>query len=231
MPSRSLAVLLLSGLLLAAPAARADNGGAAPPGATTPKSTGSGGAPPVAIPKPAPKQKAHRGAAGKGKRPVAKAKRKAKHHKPAPTTTPAPAGVFPVAGPHDFGGPEARFGAGRAGHIHQGQDVIAAERTPIVSPTAGTVVWRANQPGGAGRYLVIRSVDGHDYVFMHLRPGTVLVARGDTVRAGQQIAQVGHTGDASGPHLHFEVWVGGWQAAGGRPIDPLPFLRQWDATG
>ena len=134
---------------------------------------------------------------------------------------------FPLLGPHDFGGPGARFGAGRTGHIHQGQDVIAAEGTPIVAPVAGTISWRSNQPGGAGLYLVLHAVDGHDYVFMHLRPGTILVDQGSRVRTGQRLAEVGHTGDATGPHLHFEVWVGGWQQ--GHPIDPLPLLERWDA--
>ncbi|MGN6187921.1 MAG: M23 family metallopeptidase [Conexibacter sp.] len=153
-----------------------------------------------------------------------------------PTATPAPptvstvAGTFPVQGPFSFGGDDARFGAGRPGHIHQGQDVVAASGEPIVAPVAGTVIWKANQPGGAGIYVVLRgagSGEVRDYVFMHLLRGSVLVAPGDAVSAGQQLAQVGATGDASGPHLHFEIWVGGWYARGGAPIDPLPQLQRW----
>jgi murein DD-endopeptidase MepM/ murein hydrolase activator NlpD len=48
------------------------------------------------------------------------------------------------------------------------------------------------------------------------------------VLTGQALGQVGATGDASGPHLHFEIWDGPW-FAGGQPIDPLPFLVRWDA--
>lgn len=149
---------------------------------------------------------------------------------------PAPAavtgtGIFPVQGPYDFGGKDARFGAARSGHIHQGQDVAAAEGTPLVAPKAGTIHWRAYQAGGAGYYLVL-DADGEDfmYVFMHLRQGSLLVSKGDHVAAGQQIGQVGNTGSSSGPHLHFEVWQGAWYA-GGHPIDPLPVLQSWEAAG
>lgn len=158
---------------------------------------------------------------------------------PAPVTPLAPVGPgvgagivpgrFPILGPHGFGGADARFGAGRPGHIHQGQDVTAAEGTPLVSPVAGTVYWRAYQAGGAGHYLVIRGTDQRDYVFMHLQSGSPVVDKDATVASGQRIASVGTTGSSSGPHLHFEIWVGGWQARGGRPIDPLPQLRAWDS--
>jgi murein DD-endopeptidase MepM/ murein hydrolase activator NlpD len=152
---------------------------------------------------------------------------------PTPTpTTPTVSGRFPVQGPYSFGGEDARFGAKRDGHIHQGQDVTAAEGTPLVAPRAGTVEVRAYQSGGAGHYLVIRG-DGESrwYVFMHLKSGSPLVSEGDHVAAGQPIAQVGNTGYSSGPHLHFEIWVGGWWTKGSAPVDPLPDLQRWAAGG
>jgi murein DD-endopeptidase MepM/ murein hydrolase activator NlpD len=150
----------------------------------------------------------------------------------APAPAPAAAvanGVFPVRGAYDFGGPDARFGAPRSGHTHQGQDIPAAEGTPVVAPKAGTIHWRAYQAGGAGYYLVL-AADGENYmyVFMHLRQGSVPVSKGDHVAAGQQIAQVGNTGGSFGAHLHFEVWDGVWYG-GGHPIDPLPILKAWEA--
>jgi len=142
---------------------------------------------------------------------------------------PAPSGDhrFPVAGPHNFGGPDARFGAGRTGHTHQGQDIIAPGGTPVVAPHAGRVTWVDYQAAAAGYYVVLAS-DGepYNYVFMHLLKGSTLVKSGQHVATGQQIAQVGASGDAEGTHLHFEIWDGPW-FNGGHAIDPLPFLKQW----
>jgi murein DD-endopeptidase MepM/ murein hydrolase activator NlpD len=151
---------------------------------------------------------------------------------PPPPPPPAPVvsstGVFPVQGPYDFGGPEARFGATRSGHVHQGQDVMAAEGTPLVAPRAGFVYWRAYQAAGAGYYVVIRGDDGRDYVFMHLQDGSLLVTKGHAVAAGQRIGSVGSTGDADGAHLHFEIWPDGWFSSdASKPIDPLPELLSW----
>jgi murein DD-endopeptidase MepM/ murein hydrolase activator NlpD len=150
----------------------------------------------------------------------------------APPPAPAPAaplssGVFPVQGTYSFGGADARFGAPRSGHIHQGQDVIAAEGTPLVAPLAGTITWRAYQAAGAGYYVVLHGTDGRDYVFMHFQDGSLLVSKGDVVAAGQRLGAVGSTGDAEGPHLHFEIWPNGWYADGSQPIDPLPDLLAW----
>ena len=136
---------------------------------------------------------------------------------------------FPVPGAHNFGGADARFGARRTGHTHQGQDIAAAEGTPVVAPYAGVITWRAYQASGAGYYLVLAgNNEPYNYVFMHLQQGSLLVAKGAVVQAGQQIANVGNTGGSEGPHLHFEIWNGPWYN-GGKPIDPLPLLLAWDS--
>jgi murein DD-endopeptidase MepM/ murein hydrolase activator NlpD len=144
---------------------------------------------------------------------------------PAPVVTVS--GIFPVQGAYTFGGADARFGAGRTGHVHQGQDIIAAEGTPVVTPVAGIVYWRAYQAAGAGYYVVIRGDDGRDYAFMHFQAGSTVVEKGQRVAAGQRIASVGNTGDSQGAHLHFEIWPDGWYADGSQPIDPLPQLLAW----
>jgi murein DD-endopeptidase MepM/ murein hydrolase activator NlpD len=136
---------------------------------------------------------------------------------------------FPVPGPHTFGGPDARFGAPRAGHIHQGQDVPAACGERLYVFEKGQVRVNGYQAGGAGYYVVIHGlITGTDAVYMHLStPSWAPVGTG--VTAGQQIGKVGDTGDAVGCHLHFERWSAPGWFVGGAAYDPLPELQYWDS--
>jgi murein DD-endopeptidase MepM/ murein hydrolase activator NlpD len=150
---------------------------------------------------------------------------------PAPAPSPVPAtpitaGVFPVQGAFTFGGDDAGFGAGRKGHTHEGQDITAALGTPVVAPTAGIVTVVDFQKHGAGFYVVMRSVDGRDFFLCHFQKGTIAVAPGQLVAAGQPLGAVGRTGDASGPHLHFDIWEGAWRQGGPR-IDARAQLNPW----
>jgi murein DD-endopeptidase MepM/ murein hydrolase activator NlpD len=136
--------------------------------------------------------------------------------------------AFPILGRHDFGDAGARFGAGRAGHTHQGQDVMAACGLPVVAARGGRVQYSTWDDLG-GNYIVI---DGkgtpYDTAYMHLAEPSPL-KEGELVRTGQPIGIVGDTGDATACHLHFELWAApGWYE-GGSPVDPLPFLKKWDA--
>lgn len=136
--------------------------------------------------------------------------------------------AFPILGPHEFGGSAGRFGAGRSGHTHQGQDTMADCGTPLVAARGGAVQYAGYQYA-AGNYVVI---DGKgttlDFMYAHLAEPSPLKT-GDQVRTGQPIGIVGDTGDASACHLHFEIWEApGWYE-GGSPIDPLPYLEKWDA--
>jgi murein DD-endopeptidase MepM/ murein hydrolase activator NlpD len=152
---------------------------------------------------------------------------------PAPIAAPmAPvvgSGRFPVQGKYTYGD---RFGVKRGTATHRGQDILAASGTPIVSPRGGVVTWRAYQAKGAGNYVVIDADDGRDFVFMHLLDGSITVDKGATVSAGQVFAQVGQTGDATAPHLHFEIWPDGWYSSDdSQPIDPMPDLQAWAGAG
>jgi murein DD-endopeptidase MepM/ murein hydrolase activator NlpD len=136
--------------------------------------------------------------------------------------------IFPIRGPHNFGNSGARFGAGRAGHIHQGQDTFAKCGTRMVAARGGRVKFKQYH-AAAGNYIVIDG-DGTDvdYVYMHLDQPSPF-SEGDRVYTGQTIGAVGDTGNADGCHLHFEMWgAPGWYD-GGKPFDPLPSLQAWDS--
>jgi murein DD-endopeptidase MepM/ murein hydrolase activator NlpD len=136
--------------------------------------------------------------------------------------------IFPVRGSHNFGSGGARFGAGRAGHSHQGQDVMAKCGTRMVAARGGRVKFKQYH-AAAGHYLVIDG-DGTDvdYVYMHLDQPSPF-SEGDRVYTGQTIGAVGDSGNARGCHLHFELWgAPGWYD-GGQPFDPLPSLEAWDS--
>jgi murein DD-endopeptidase MepM/ murein hydrolase activator NlpD len=136
--------------------------------------------------------------------------------------------VFPVRGSHDYGGSGAAFGAGRAGHSHQGHDVFAKCGTRMVAARGGRVKFEEYH-AAAGHYIVIDG-DGSDvdYVYMHLAEPSPFQP-GDRVFTGQRIGSVGDSGNAQGCHLHFELWSApGWYD-GGDPFDPLPALQAWDS--
>jgi murein DD-endopeptidase MepM/ murein hydrolase activator NlpD len=145
--------------------------------------------------------------------------------KPSPAPSPGPGsgdGVFPVAGPHSW---NDGFGVDRGDHKHMGQDLPATEGTPLVAVRSSSVFATGYSAGGAGEYVVLYdSGTNRSYVYMHLVRHSTTVSDGQSVRAGQRLGSVGATGDATGPHLHFELWLGKW-FDGGHAVDPAPFLH------
>ena len=103
---------------------------------------------------------------------------------------------------------EPRYGSCR--HFHDAIDIGAPKGTPVVASTSGTVIWAGWRPAGSagsGGGIVVWIRDrGTTYTtYNHL--SAVKVKRGQHVGAGQVIGKVGATGNANGPHLHFEVWA------------------------
>jgi murein DD-endopeptidase MepM/ murein hydrolase activator NlpD len=100
--------------------------------------------------------------------------------------------------------------------FHQGVDLDADYGDEVHASAAGTVAY-ASWDGGYGLKVDIDHGNGYHTVYAHL--SRVAVHEGDYVRKAQPIAEVGATGDATGPHLHYQVMYGG------RAIDPTPFLN------
>lgn len=132
---------------------------------------------------------------------------------------------FPVPRKVDWGD---GWGAGRG---HKGQDLFASCGAPVLAARAGRVTWKRYQGGGAGYYVVIRGArNNRDYVYMHLKKRRP-VRVGERVNSGQRIGSVGATGNASGCHLHFELWRGRWYD-GGRALPSVTrALRRWNRWG
>ena len=117
--------------------------------------------------------------------------------------------VWPTGGPVTSG-----FGY-RWGRMHEGIDIGAPEGQPIVASSAGVVSY-AGVMGGYGNIVLIDHGNGITTAYAH--QSAIQVSTGTSVGAGQQIGLVGNTGQSTGPHLHFEVRVGG------SPRDPLGYL-------
>ena len=118
----------------------------------------------------------------------------------------------PVNGPVSF---IDSWGAPRDGHTHVGVDMMADYGTPLVAIVSGTVTSAYSSTGGNSIYF--SGDDGNSYWYLHNQEN--LVTSGH-VSAGQQIATVGDTGNATGiPHLHFEYHPGG-----GGPVNPYPLV-------
>jgi len=114
----------------------------------------------------------------------------------------------------NYGSLSSPFGR-RWGRVHEGIDLAGGYGSAILAATSGTVLY-AGPESGYGEVLKIQDWDGTQTWYGHM--SKFLVKVGDHVQAGQPVALVGSAGDATGPHLHFEVRIGGV------PVDPIPFL-------
>jgi murein DD-endopeptidase MepM/ murein hydrolase activator NlpD len=124
---------------------------------------------------------------------------------------------------HDYGD---GFGAGRG---HMGQDVFARCGSKLVAARGGKVQWNKTH-AAAGNYVVI---DGKgtqkDYMYAHLKKRSPL-KKGARVKTGEPIGLVGQSGNASGCHLHMEVWSApGWFEGGEALPSVTRMLKKWDS--
>ncbi len=131
-------------------------------------------------------------------------------HMMVPTQKPVSTGVLGSA----FGWRIDPITGGSA--LHTGLDFQAEPGSPILAAAGGVIVTQEYHPA----YGNMVEVDhGNELITRYAHASKVLVKRGDLVKRGQKIAEVGTTGRSTGPHLHFEVWVEGV------PQDPQKFLN------
>jgi murein DD-endopeptidase MepM/ murein hydrolase activator NlpD len=167
--------------------------------------------------KPAAKSTAHE--ATEHSAPVRSESTGTTHAKPASDTARHASYVLPVADA-PLGTPYEAAGSLWSSGRHTGQDFLVPTGTSVRAVTDGTVV-TAGWGGAYGYQVVLRHPDGMYTQYGHLSAITVKV--GQHVRTGQRIGRSGATGNATGPHLHFEVRTG---PEYGSDVNPLAYLRK-----
>jgi hypothetical protein len=118
-----------------------------------------------------------------------------------PAANPAPGKIWPTSGQVT-----GVIGDGRPGHTHAGVDIANNTGTPILAAADG-VVSSTPTGGPGGIEIVIEHPDGTATSYSHLSKRNVSV--GTPVKQGQQIGEMGSTGESSGPHLHFQIYPPG----------------------
>lgn len=98
---------------------------------------------------------------------------------------------------------------------HTGTDIAASKGTKIVSATDGTVTYKSSK-GDFGNHIKIQI---NDVIILYAHCNKIYVNEGDVIKQGQEIAEVGTTGNTTGPHLHFEIQYEG------RRVDPQLVLE------
>ena len=98
---------------------------------------------------------------------------------------------------------------------HTGVDIAAAQGEDILAAAAGTVV-ETGESNSLGLYVILQHGNAVQTVYGHC--SKILTREGARVKAGTRIALVGSTGVSTGPHLHFEIRIGG------SPVDPIEYV-------
>ena len=104
---------------------------------------------------------------------------------------------------------------------HGAIDIAADYGSPVVAAAAGRVIFAGWKNNGGGYQVWISHGGGLSTTYNHM--SAVMVGTGQYVSRGQQVGRIGMTGDATGPHLHFEVWIGAVWSTGYR-VNPLKYL-------
>jgi hypothetical protein len=140
------------------------------------------------------------------------------------TNSPRTLLLRPVAGAvlgSPFGERPNPMGGGGS-RMHRGIDLAASVGTPVRAAGDGVVI-SVGPRGTYGHYVRIRHDDSYETAYAHLSRYAGRLARGARVRQGEVIGYVGSSGRSTGPHLHYEILLGGTQVD---PFEVGPSLAQ-----
>ena len=105
---------------------------------------------------------------------------------------------------------------------HGAIDIAADYGTPVVAAASGKVVFSGWKSNGGGYQVWISHGGGMYTTYNHM--SSLSVGNGQYVSRGQRVGRIGMTGNATGPHLHFEVWLGGIPWEGGTQVNPMHYF-------
>ncbi|MBN1410075.1 MAG: M23 family metallopeptidase [Spirochaetales bacterium] len=100
--------------------------------------------------------------------------------------------------------------------LHSGVDIAWSYGTPIIATANGDVYKIDNNPRGLGLNVIVRHKYGFTTRYGHMQK--IVVSKGQHVSRGEIIGYMGSTGKSTGPHVHYEVWMGT------QVVDPMHFL-------
>ena len=167
---------------------------------TIPGARGSG----IAAPAPAPKPATHPSTSTRTSHPTSRP----------PSQYTGGRFLWPVVGGNNYISQYFHYG-------HYAIDIAADYGTKVVAAASGTVIFAGWKNNGGGYQVWISHGSGLYTTYNHM--SAITVGRGQSVSRGQQVGRIGMTGNATGPHLHFEVWRGPvWD--GGTRVNPLLYL-------
>jgi murein DD-endopeptidase MepM/ murein hydrolase activator NlpD len=164
---------------------------------------------PIPTPKPTPKPaaKSHTASGGGGSK----------------TTKPRSGGASYTGGQFHWpvvGGGNYISQYSHAGHV--ALDIAGDYGSPVVAAAGGRVAFAGWKSNGGGWQVWISHGDGMYTTYNHM--SGVAVGNGQSVGRGQRVGRLGQSGNATGPHLHFEVWRGGMPWRGGYPVNPMRYF-------
>ncbi|MEW5990402.1 MAG: peptidoglycan DD-metalloendopeptidase family protein [Chloroflexota bacterium] len=148
--------------------------------------------------------------------------------KPAPRAPPGGGGTCNCSGPSTYSGGDFTWPVSGGGNYisqyfrygHYGLDIAADYGSTVRAAGAGRVIFAGWKGNGGGYQVWISHGSGLYTTYNHM--SSVSVATGTSVAEGQQVGRIGQSGNTTGPHLHFEVWIGPiWN--GGYRVNPLKY--------